>query len=71
MLLFHCLASARPTTLSKNELDGEDDLFGQLTQPTVATNEGEREFEETDQWSCVLCILDPFTTVALPTQKEL
>ena len=53
--LFPCLATARPTTLSKNELDEEDDLFGQLTQPTVATNEGEREIEETDQWS-VSCL---------------
>ena len=55
--LFSCLATARPTTLSKNELDEEDDLFGQLTQPTVATNEGERETEETQRsFYCVSCV---------------
>ena len=65
--LLPCLAPARPTTLSKNDLEEEDDLFGQLLQPTVATN-GEREIEET-QWSfyVVSCALH-LDLLPLPTQ---
>ena len=65
--LLPCLAPARPTTLSKNDVEEEDDLFGQLIQPTVATN-GEREIEET-WWSfyVVSCVLQ-LDLLPLPTQ---